>query len=233
MSSIGLPVLNGFVGEFLILLGAFRAQPVVRGGRGERRGARRRLHALDVPARDLRAGRQPGEPQADRSRPAREGRAGGDRRSRSSGSASTPTRCCAASSPSGDRRCSRTCTRARAAAAPAPAPAAVALARARSAPMTPPRAQPRGARPGRGGRLRARCSCCSARCCSRAGRRFLGRPLTESCIGSAARAAVDRSRSALATYMAADIARSGSRAGRSTSATRCSSSTVLGASRSR
>ena len=58
LSSIGLPGLNGFVGEFLILLGAFRVEPAVGGGRRDRRDPLGRLHALDVPARELRAGDQ-------------------------------------------------------------------------------------------------------------------------------------------------------------------------------
>ncbi len=56
LSSIGLPGLNGFVGEFLILLGAFRWDPRAGGVRGDRRDPVGDLHALDVPARELRAG---------------------------------------------------------------------------------------------------------------------------------------------------------------------------------
>ena len=55
-SSVGLPGLNGFVGEFLILLGAFGARSARRRARVDRRRPRRCLHALDVPARDLRPG---------------------------------------------------------------------------------------------------------------------------------------------------------------------------------
>ena len=50
------PALNGFVGEFLILLGAFQWDLALRGVRRDRRHPVGRLHALDVPARELRAG---------------------------------------------------------------------------------------------------------------------------------------------------------------------------------
>ena len=56
LSSIGLPGLNGFVGEFLILLGRFQWSRPRGGARHHRDRLRRRLHALDVPARDLRRG---------------------------------------------------------------------------------------------------------------------------------------------------------------------------------
>ena len=36
LSSIGLPGLNGFVGEFLILIGSFLTRAVVGGGRRRR-----------------------------------------------------------------------------------------------------------------------------------------------------------------------------------------------------
>ena len=58
LSSIGLPGLNGFVGEFLILLGAFRWDPRAGGVRRDRRDPVGDLHAVDVPARELRAGDQ-------------------------------------------------------------------------------------------------------------------------------------------------------------------------------
>ena len=61
LSSIGLPGLNGFVGEFLILLGAFRWDPRFAAVRRARRDPVGRLHAVDVPARELRAGDQRGE----------------------------------------------------------------------------------------------------------------------------------------------------------------------------
>ena len=62
LRSIGLPGLNGFVGEFLILLGAFHATAVIGGDRDLRRGPRRGLHALDVPAHVLRARSRTREP---------------------------------------------------------------------------------------------------------------------------------------------------------------------------
>ena len=54
LSSIGLPGLNGFVGEFLILVGTFRVNVLYAhaGDRGHHPG--RGLHALDVPAGDVR-----------------------------------------------------------------------------------------------------------------------------------------------------------------------------------
>ena len=58
LASIGLPGLNGFVGEFLILLGAFRVESAAGGVRGDRRHSVGDLHAVDVPARQLRAGDQ-------------------------------------------------------------------------------------------------------------------------------------------------------------------------------
>ena len=54
LASIGMPALNGFVGEFLTMLGAFRWDPrYVACGRPGRDSVGR-LHALDVPARVLR-----------------------------------------------------------------------------------------------------------------------------------------------------------------------------------
>ncbi len=53
-SSIGLPSLNGFVGEFLILLGTFGADRWVAVAADLRGGAGRRLHAVDGAARALR-----------------------------------------------------------------------------------------------------------------------------------------------------------------------------------
>jgi len=56
MSSIGLPGLNGFIGEFAILQGSFQAFPGRGGGHlGHHPG--RGLHALDVPARHVRTHR--------------------------------------------------------------------------------------------------------------------------------------------------------------------------------
>ena len=58
LSSIGLPGLNGFVGEFLILLGAFSANHVARRGRRRRSHAGRALHAVGLRARDVRPDHQ-------------------------------------------------------------------------------------------------------------------------------------------------------------------------------
>ena len=80
LSSIGLPGLNGFVGEFLILLGAFRWDPAAGGVRGDRRDPVGDLHAVDVPARQLRAGDEREERDAARSSAARVGGARADRR---------------------------------------------------------------------------------------------------------------------------------------------------------
>ena len=68
LSSIGLPGLNGFVGEFLVLLGSFGAYPVATGARHHRCHLRRRLSALGPAADDLQ--------------PARQARERGDRRPR-------------------------------------------------------------------------------------------------------------------------------------------------------
>ena len=54
LASIGLPLLNGFIGEFLVLSGAFQANHVYGSSRRDRRDLERVLHALDVPARVLR-----------------------------------------------------------------------------------------------------------------------------------------------------------------------------------
>ena len=58
LSSIGLPGLNGFVGEFLILLGAFRWNPRLAAFAATGVILSADLHAVDVPARELRAGDQ-------------------------------------------------------------------------------------------------------------------------------------------------------------------------------
>ena len=50
LSSIGLPGLNGFVGEVLVLVGTFRPQQGVRGFCSLGSDLRRRVHAVDVPA---------------------------------------------------------------------------------------------------------------------------------------------------------------------------------------
>ena len=56
LSSVALPGTNGFVGEFLILLGSWKTNPGLTAIAALGRDLRRRLHALDVPARDVRAG---------------------------------------------------------------------------------------------------------------------------------------------------------------------------------
>ena len=53
-ASVGLPGLSGFVGEFLILVGTFAANPRRGRRRDVRDDPRRRLPALDVPAGGLR-----------------------------------------------------------------------------------------------------------------------------------------------------------------------------------
>ena len=53
LSSIGLPGLNGFVGEFLILLGTFGVNHRARRCGGYGSDSVRRVHALDVSTRDL------------------------------------------------------------------------------------------------------------------------------------------------------------------------------------
>ena len=71
LSSIGLPGLNGFVGEFLVLLGSFERIPVGHRHRHHRRHLRRRLPALGPPADDLQPARQSGERATDRPEPPR------------------------------------------------------------------------------------------------------------------------------------------------------------------
>ena len=75
LASVALPGMNGFVGEFLILIGAFGGRSfeharVLHGRRRDGRHPVGRLHALDVPARELRPADQREEP-----RPARPQRA--------------------------------------------------------------------------------------------------------------------------------------------------------------
>ena len=80
LSSIALPGMNGFVGEFLILLGAFRWSPKLdRAGR-DRRDPVGGLHAVDVPARELRPDHQREEPDAAGPVAARMGADGADDR---------------------------------------------------------------------------------------------------------------------------------------------------------
>ena len=62
LSSIAVPGFNGFVGEFLILVGSWPFSPCA-GGRGlARRDPGRRLRAVDGEARLLRRGDEPEEP---------------------------------------------------------------------------------------------------------------------------------------------------------------------------
>ncbi len=97
LSSIGLPGLNGFVGEFLILLGSFLTAPVVDGRRRRRRDPRRAVPAVGLPAgvprRARERERRDARPQAHRGP-----RAGAAARRSSSSSASTRSRCSSASS---------------------------------------------------------------------------------------------------------------------------------------
>ena len=61
LASVGLPLLNGFVGEFLVLSGAFQAQADLRNSRGDRRDLERVLSAVDVSASLLRQGDESSE----------------------------------------------------------------------------------------------------------------------------------------------------------------------------
>ena len=63
LSSMGLPLLNGFIGEFTILQGVYREQGVGGLG-GAGRGAGRGVPAVALPARVLRAGDQSEEREA-------------------------------------------------------------------------------------------------------------------------------------------------------------------------
>ena len=65
MANVGLPGTCGFVGEFLTLLGAFRANTLGRLLRDDRRHPVGRLCAVALSARDLRAARE-AEPRGDR-----------------------------------------------------------------------------------------------------------------------------------------------------------------------
>ena len=66
LSSIGLPGLNGFVGEFLVLLGSFGRVPAGHGARHDRRHLRGGVPPLGPAADDLQPAGQPGERAADR-----------------------------------------------------------------------------------------------------------------------------------------------------------------------
>ncbi len=56
LASVGLPLLNGFIGEFLVLSGAFQAIAGLRHSGRDRRDLERLLSAVDVSARVLRQG---------------------------------------------------------------------------------------------------------------------------------------------------------------------------------
>ena len=78
LSSVGLPGLNGFVGEFLILLGTFLRQLDRRRVRGQRYRARRAVHSVDLRARDVRADHQGRKRNYPRPYPTRDRRDGSD-----------------------------------------------------------------------------------------------------------------------------------------------------------
>jgi hypothetical protein len=71
LSSIGLPGLNGFVGENPDPAGRLRRAPGVGGGRGVRHRVRRRVHAVAVSARHVREDHGSGQRRARRSHRAR------------------------------------------------------------------------------------------------------------------------------------------------------------------
>ncbi len=73
LSSIGLPGLNGFVGEFLVLLGSFGCLPLGHRHCHHRGDLRGRLPALGSPANDLQPVGQPGEREPHRSEQERVG----------------------------------------------------------------------------------------------------------------------------------------------------------------
>ena len=58
MANCGLPGTSGFVGEFMVILGAVKVNFWLAFARRHHADLRRRLHAVDVQARDLRRGRQ-------------------------------------------------------------------------------------------------------------------------------------------------------------------------------
>ena len=64
LSSIGLPGLNGFVGEFLVLLGSYGTYPDRHDHRDHRRDFRRGIPALGAAADHLPAAGSPGEREA-------------------------------------------------------------------------------------------------------------------------------------------------------------------------
>jgi hypothetical protein len=61
LASVGLPLLNGFIGEFLVLNGAFQDKADLWDSRGHGRDLERGIPSLDVPARFLRKGDASGE----------------------------------------------------------------------------------------------------------------------------------------------------------------------------
>ena len=67
LSSAGLPLLNGFVGEFTILQGAFEANRIWAAFARHRHHSWRRVSALALPANHAWTGDQPEEPEAARS----------------------------------------------------------------------------------------------------------------------------------------------------------------------
>ena len=56
MANCGLPGTRGFVGEFMVIMGAIKANFWIAFARRHHADLRRRLHAVDVQARDLRRG---------------------------------------------------------------------------------------------------------------------------------------------------------------------------------
>jgi NADH-quinone oxidoreductase subunit M len=82
LASIALPLTSGFVGEFLILDRRVQVGLALRRRRGDRRHPLGGLHALDVPARELRRDHQREEPRAAGPHAARVDHHGPDRRGR-------------------------------------------------------------------------------------------------------------------------------------------------------
>ena len=58
MANCGLPATSGFVGEFMVIMGAVKVELLDRVRRRDHADLRRGLHAVDVQAGDLRRGRQ-------------------------------------------------------------------------------------------------------------------------------------------------------------------------------
>ena len=113
-SSIGLPGINGFIGEFLVLIGSFGRYPILVGVATTVVVFSAAIHAVGHAARVLQPHDQPAERGHRRPHPSRTRGAGPADRSRWSGSASTRSRCCAgprARRAAMSRWCSRTCRR--------------------------------------------------------------------------------------------------------------------------